>query len=317
MRSHQPFLRALWLTPGWADAQERGDTARAVRKFRLVALIAVISLPGCGAEGPSLGRDAPERVLSLTPSITDLIVALGERTRLVGRTRYDTVGLDGLPSVGGSLNPSLEVVAGLQPDLVIADLDVLDDRVAAIRRLGLRVERVRSATLADVRATIALLGEWLAIPARAESLWGAVADTLVAVRSDAANRERIRVFYAVWTSPPMSVGRGTFVADLIEIAGGENIFADTDVRWPTVSFEAVIERDPQIVILPTESAGPDPLNTLQQMAGWKLIPAIRRGRVQVVSSELFSRPGPRLGEAARQLFRILHGHSTETPNGPH
>jgi iron complex transport system substrate-binding protein len=281
----------------------------------LAAITVLTATPACGPERTSVGDTQVTRVLSLTPSVTDLMIALGERDRLVGRTRYDTTGLDDLPSVGGSLDPSLEVVAGLRPDLVIAGLEVLEDRVAAIQRLGIRVERVRAETLGDVGATLALLGKLLAIAPRADSLWQAIVDTIAAVRADYPDRERVRVFFAVCLFPPMSVGPGAFVDDLIEIAGGENIFSDAGARWPTVSIEAVVERDPQIVILPMEIAGPDPLDRLGQLAGWQLIPAVRKGDVVAVNSDIFSRPGPRVGEAARHLAVILHKDTSETPNG--
>ncbi len=251
-----------------------------------------------------------QRVVSTVPSVTDLIVAMGERERLVARTRYDQDALAQLPSVGGTFDPSLEIIATLEPDLVIVGLETRDDLVTdPLRRVGLRVERVRSASFEDLSETLTLLGNWFGAPDAARRLSDRISDSLNAVRLDYSESSLIPVMYVVSITPPMTAGGDTFISNVIEIAGGRNIFADAAVKWPPVGMESIFERDPEYLILPSARPDDDLLAELRRTPGWQDLGAVRGGRVFVVDRDLFSRPGPRLGEAARLLGTLLHPES--------
>ncbi len=139
----------------------------------------------------------------------------------------------------------------------------------------------------------------------AESLRLALDDSLAAVRARRLGRPRPAVFWLLWPQPPMTVGPGTFISDLIEIAGGRNVFADAGVNWPTVGLETVMARDPDVIVWPRPDAAVDGAALLGRLPGWRRLRAVRERRVVVVSSDLLSRPGPRLGEAASVLADAL------------
>lgn len=250
----------------------------------------------------------PERVISLLPSVTDLLVALGAQHRLVGRTDDDRDRrLSHLPSVGRGLTPNLETVTALRPELVITWPDeVSRSIVAQLNVLGIPTYSAAAQSLGDVTRTARRLGVLLGMEAAADSLVNALDAQLDAVRTAVAGRERPRVFYAVWNDPPMTAGPRTFIHELIRIGGGRNIFADARGLWPQVSLEEVVYRRPDVLILPRADNQPLDLERLRAAPGWRDIEAVRAGRIFVVNASLFNRPGPRVGEAARRLAGLLH-----------
>jgi iron complex transport system substrate-binding protein len=234
-----------------------------------------------------------------------MLVALGARDRLVARTDYDTdPTLAQLPSVGGGLNPSLERLIVLHPDLVIGWSG--DQSLDQLARRGGVVYRPQSQTLADVRCTILRLGRALRLEASADSLTRAIDGELDDVRRAVQGRPRPSVFYVVWFDPPMTAGPGTFIDELIDIAGGRNVFADASGLWPTVTLEGIVRRQPAVVIVPRGERGAERSARLRTTPGWRDLRAVRAGRVIEVDADLFNRPGPRVGKAARTLARLLH-----------
>lgn len=250
----------------------------------------------------------PDRVISLVPSATDLLVAMGAEHLLVARTADDEAPeLSHLPSVGRGLTPNLEAVAALRPDLVITWPDELSRSIVArLAALDVPAYAAESQTLADVTRTARRLGKLLGMDAAADSLAATLEAQLAAVRRAVAGRERPRVFYAIWTDPPMTTGPGTFIHELIHVAGGQNIFGDARGLWPQVSLEEVVYRRPDVIILPRTEDQPVDLERLRDAPGWQELEAVRSGRVFVVDAGVFNRPGARVGEAARRLAALLH-----------
>ena len=249
------------------------------------------------------------RVVSLVPSMTETIVALGERSRLVARTDYDLArDLASLPSVGGTIDPSLERILALRPDLVLVWQDSgLPPVKTRLEALGVRTEPVATSSLGDFRRSLARLGELLEVPERAARLVRAIHDSLDAVEAWVAQRPPVRVFYMVWPNPLVTTGAGTYVDSLITLAGGVNIFADAPTAWPTVTFEELLRRDPDVIVWPRRlDAGDTAAQALRSRPGWRRLRAIRGGRLVSVDVDLFNRPGPRVALAARTLARALH-----------
>ena len=265
-----------------------------------------IVLTDDGGATVQLARPAT-RVISLIPSVTDGILALGAGDRLVGRSTTDRVppDLEHLPVVGDGLNPSAEHVVAQRPELVVLWAgDKRNDlrhqlEAAGIAVLGLAVEDT-----ADAVRSITLLGKALALEARAESLAGAVRATMDSVHRASSAAARVRVFYVVGADPPLTVGPGTFIDQLLGIAGATNIFRDADTRWPSVSLEQVLARNPDVVILPSDAA-PGVTERLRALPGWRDLDALARDCVLLVDADLANRPGPRMGEAARAFARGL------------
>lgn len=247
------------------------------------------------------------RVFSVIPSLTETIAAL-EPTALVARTRFDRAPeFAHLPSLGASFQPSLEALAELRPDLVISWADpgqrTLSDRMEA---LGLPTYRADVQTTEGMRSHIRRLGALLGREHRAAALTASIDRGLARVAAAVRGRPPVSLYYAVWHDPPQTTGPGTFLHEMIEIAGGRNIFADAGRPWPQVSLEVILRRDPEALVLARQAADESPVRWLDE-AGWRDLEAVRRDRVLIVESDLFHRPGPRLADAARQLARFLHG----------
>jgi iron complex transport system substrate-binding protein len=254
--------------------------------------------------------EAPaRRIVSLVPSVTETIVALGEAKRLIARTDYDRgPAVDHLPSLGGGLDPSAEALVALDPDLVVGWSSARDGRLRSLlETAGIPFYAAAIEDTADVFRTFDRVGRLLAVEAGAEGLAGAVRDSLAAVAADRAPGPRPTVLYfTLLGGPPRTAGPGTFVAQLVEIAGGRAAFPELDERWPEVSLEAVVARQPDILVVPVDPGG-RPTAMLADRPGWRDLEAVREGRVVGVDVDLFTRPGPRLPQAARALQRALLG----------
>lgn len=252
--------------------------------------------------------ESPARIASLVPAVTDLILELGASDRLVVRTDHDHAPeLAALPAVGGGLTPSIEWLATQRPDLVIAWADAQGrSLVERLTGLGVPVYAARMESLSDVLATAERLGRMLALEARAGSFAAAFNGRLDSVRSAVEGAQRPGVLYLIGLDPPMAAGPGTFVDEMIGIAGGRNVFADAGRLWPLISLEEVLRRRPDVIIV--AEGGPDrpALEWLRDAAGWREVPAVRAGRVIEVDADLFNRPGPGLADAVRRLAEGLH-----------
>jgi iron complex transport system substrate-binding protein len=250
----------------------------------------------------------PRRILSLVPSATETIIALGAGDRLVGRTRYDRdTLLAGLPVVGGGLDPNLETIVGLAPELVVTWSS--DKRAETRHRLdaaGIPTLNLSLQDTTDAFRAITLLGDALDIPAHATRLLRQLRDSMSDTRRLAAAEERRRVFYVVYNDPPMTMGPATFIAQMLDLAGGENVFADAAMNWPTVSLEQIVRRDPDLVVLPVGEMPARTLDRLRTEPGWRDLRAVKRGCVVHVEADVVNRPGPNIARAAEQLRTAIH-----------
>ena len=255
----------------------------------------------------SLARPAA-RVVSLIPAQTEVIALLAGPSVLVARTQWDAdPALAHLPSTENALSPSVEWLAALQPDLVIAWPDqsarTVIERLEAI---GIPVYASAVETLADVDTMIARFGVLLGRERAADSLRARLHAELDAVRARVAGRTRPSVLYAVSIDPPMPATNATYLGELVELAGGHNVFGELRTLWPQVSLEEVVRRDPEVIIRPVEDPRQDVLALLRRRPGWRELRAVREGRVYAVDVNLLNRPGARLGGAAEVLARVIH-----------
>lgn len=259
---------------------------------------------------------SPMRVISLVPATTETIQALGAADRLIARTDFDRdPALADLPSVGPGLTPSVEWLVSLRPELVIAWPDTPDRDIAAqLARLGIPVYAARIETLDDVVSTIRRIGAALDLEPAADSLIAEIRAGLDEVRHAVAGRGRPVVFYVIGHEPPMTVGAGTFIHELIELVGGRNAFGDLN-GWPVVSLEEALRRRPDLVILPQGEGNVTP-GALAGRAGWRELDAVRNGAVHTVDAEEIHRPGPRVAEIARHLAGVIHPDAFHSPAEP-
>ena len=255
--------------------------------------------------GDTLPRDLdPRRIVSLNPATTELFFALGAGDRLVGRTQYDLYPAEALavPPLGGGMRPNVEAVLGARPDLVVLYAsDENRDAASRFRAAGVATLSLRVDLIAHFRRTVARLGQVLGDTARARVVVDSVDRTLARVRAATEGRQRQATFWKAWDSPVIAMGGGSFLSELVEIAGGRNIYGADPRPSLDVTIEDVVRRDPDAVL-----AGPESATRMRAAAAWQALRAVREGRVLVVDTTLVGRPGVRLGEAADHLARLLH-----------
>lgn len=246
------------------------------------------------------------RIVSTLPGLTDLFVSVGGTDRLVGRTRYD-IGPEvaHLTSVGGGLDPDLETLTVLEPDLVILWTDT-DARSmgARIGSLGIDVYSARVDGMGEFDRHARQLGQLAGLETEVDVLLADIAQTFANIEARVGDAPRPSVLYVIALDPPMVPGPGTFLDSLITVSGGQNVFADLEMAWPQVSLEAIVQRNPDYVVVAAQEGSQAPLSARQD--GWAQVGAVREGRVIEVDPNVFNRPGPRVGEAALTLARALH-----------
>ena len=243
------------------------------------------------------------RVVSLIPASTELLFAIGAGPAVVGRTEwcdYPPETAD-VPNLGAGINPNVEAVLSARPDLVILYNSAQHAGVASrLRALGVPAIRINTDALADVPRIGTLLGR-LTGHARGADSMSAVFDTaLAAATTDSDSARRPKVLLLVWEQPPMTIGRGSFLSELVERAGGENLFADVSTSSGPVSIEAVSVRDPHLIL--TTAAGPA---SFARRPEWQVVRAVRERRFLNVSGSEYDRPGPRSPSAIRALSQRL------------
>lgn len=278
----------------------------------LSALLSAQELAGQVRASDDLGReihlaDAPKRIVSLVPSVTEILFALGAGPAMAGRSTWDDQPpqVKSVPSVGAALRPDAERVLARDPDLVILYSGPDNARsVAEFERLEVPVLAIRIDDLDDLRRNILRLGELLRRDSAAASLWVSIENELMEVARATRDLPRTRVYYDVAWPPAITVGAGSYLDTLVSIAGGENIFRDLAAPSPQVSLEAIVARLPDLILVPESAAGV-PADVAAR-PGWSVIPAVREGRIRAVDAGLMHRLGPRIGRAARALAEVLH-----------
>jgi ABC-type Fe3+-hydroxamate transport system substrate-binding protein len=251
----------------------------------------------------------PQRIVSLVPVATEILFELGEGARVVGRSRFDDHPPEVLEvaSVGDAIRPSMEAILLREPDLVI--LVGGSDNAAAVRELselGVPNLVVRFNTLGDLETNVTRLGRLVGREQAAENLWSRIDSELEAVHAAVRGLERRRVYYDLGYPPAFTIGAGSYLDTLITIAGGTNVFHDLDVPAPRVSLEAILARDPDVVVRPVEDGVEAPLPQADSRPGWEHLRAVKAGAILRVPGNLVHRLGPRVGEAAWALAWALH-----------
>jgi iron complex transport system substrate-binding protein len=255
--------------------------------------------------GDTLRLPAPaRRVVSLIPATTELLFAIGADSAVVGRTSYCDypAAVKTVPDLGDGIKPSIEAVVSRRPDLVILYNSGQNAAVAGrLRELGIAAIRLNTDALRDVDRVAKLLGRLTGHQRGADSVVS-VFDTALAAATRPEGVRRPKVLLLVWEQPPMTIGRGSFLSELVERAGGQNLFADVTASSGVVSIEAVAARDPDLIFTTTE--GPSGFASQPE---WQVVPAVREHRFLRVSGSEFNRPSPRAPAAIRQLARRLSG----------
>jgi iron complex transport system substrate-binding protein len=300
------ILCALSVGCDSAPAVRAGETEGA-RPARAAADGSVSAIDDVGRE-VRLAHPA-QRLISLLPAGTETLFALGAGDRVVGRTRYDVdPRVAGLPSVGGGLDPSLEAILALRPDLVLAFETASTSKVRTrLEALGIPVYAIQTQDTADIFRNVRVLGHLVGREAAADSVQRAIRAQLDSVRASVPSGPRPRVLYVASVDPPMMAGARSYIAELLGAAGAAPVSPAVagEAFWPQISLEALIRQQPDVLMLPV---GEDPtasVDRLRAEPGWRDLRAVQEGRVAVVSADLMNRPGPNIGESARRMRQAL------------
>ena len=234
----------------------------------------------------------PTRIISLVPSASQTLLSLGAMDRMAGRTDFDTAAaMARLPSVGAGLHPNLEALVALEPDLVIRFAGESD--ATTPRRLdlmGIPYLTIQPNGIQDVRKIIADLGALTGHRARADSLLDLMDDTLAEIRDRVRGRPKVRVGYLLGGSPPWVAGPGSYIEELLGIAGGENVFSDLGGLFGPVNAEVFLAREIDVLLVAEGSEVAIPETNVPL---FRVSPGVEI-------------PGPNLADAALELARILH-----------
>lgn len=265
----------------------------------VIAAVAVPLAAACRAPSPSRPEAPSPRIVSLLPNATETLFALGLGDHVVGATRYcdRPEAARGVPRVGGILDVSIEAVIAARPDLVVGSPSVLQGHLAeTLTRLGTRLLPLTFESPEQVLSGIRAIGAATGRAVEAESLAARVEADLAALQSRADRDPRIRVLFVAGRSPLVVAGPGSFLGNLLDRMGVENVVPASAVAFPTWSLEQVLRADPDVVVNGAVEAGD--LAADLASAG---LPAARRGRVIRIPDEAVIRPGPEVARAALAL----------------
>jgi iron complex transport system substrate-binding protein len=261
------------------------------------------------------------RVVSLAPNLTEIVFAIGLEERLVGVTDYCNYPPQAasLESVGGPENPNIERIAKLRPDLVLATRSGGNrlPTVSSLETLGFSVFTSDPHSVEEMIRSAERIGELMGEPNAGSELAASLRSRVQDVASRLSDVPARRVLMVVWPEPLITIGRDTFIADALRIAGAQNVI-ELEQDWPNVSLEEVARQQPEYLIFASDHSRQTErqIAELRGRAGWRNLEAVREERV-IVLGEIVARPAPRLVDAIEQLARVLHPASfADAPPAP-
>jgi iron complex transport system substrate-binding protein len=304
--SHSTHLQEQALAPGAASR------ARAI----LCALLVCVCAWAC--EKPSVRHEIgvvddfgdtvsfdiqPKRIVSLAPATTEILFALGAANRVIGRSSYDVYPDSALrlADLGPGIRPNSEAVLAARPDLIL--LYASEDNRPATRRFrqsGIATLSIKMDHVSDFERVTLLLGRMLRDTVRSRLVVDSVMGTIHRVRKATASLTKPTVVWPLWEAPLIVVGAGSFMNELIEIAGGTNVYASNPAVSPPVAMEDILQKNPSILI--TTGEGEKRKRPQERWRSW----FSRPNAVVIVDTMLVGRPATRLGEAAVSLAKGLH-----------
>ncbi len=258
--------------------------------------------------GLTVTMQAPaRRVASLMSSTIDIMISLGAADRIAARTRYDTATVIAkAANVGGGIDPSVEVLVASRPDLFLAWKGQAGTAaVSRMRALGVPVYLVETKDTTALFATIRDVGALLGLSPRATAAANTLRSELRAAQTRTQTTPRVTAVYVISRSPVIISAATSYMAQLISVAGADNPFRDVQGEFPTMSLEAFIARDPDVLIVGRREAGGSQLVVLRELPGWRDLRAVKNGAVIEVDGEQWGRPTLRVGSLVRELAAEL------------
>ena len=303
---------------------------RVTAAFLLTALLvlSIIALSACGAgddtaspsASPSAGpitvtddsgatvtlAQPATRIVSLAPANTEIAYAIGAGDKMVAGTSYDDYPEEAksLPKIGDFANPSVEKIASFQPDLILAAGGIQDGLRSKFEKLGVQVYVVDPTTYEGVMASITEVGQLAGTSEEAQQVVDTMKQAQADVQGKVGSLDKATTFLEIYSEPLMTAGSGTFIDDMITIAGGQNIGAEAGSGFPNFSTEVLVQKDPVVYI--ADSGSMSKPGDISKRAGFSELTAVKDGRVYVIDDNLIARPGPRLAQGLQELAKMIH-----------
>jgi iron complex transport system substrate-binding protein len=251
---------------------------------------------------------APTRVVSLAPSITEMLFAIGLTDEIVGVTEF----CDYPPAARqkpkiGYAQPNIEAIVALEPGLVLAPRAFLRaDLLAKLEQLKIPTFVVDPESFEEIPSRIQTVGRILNRSSSADRVAMAMRQQITAIRNKLEGAARVRVLYVLNSQPLITVGPGSYIHQVIGVAGGSNIASQATVSYPHLNMEAVLKEDPEVIVFPIGQAeGISPAEQ-QQWQRWTSLSAVKQGRLYQIPADVLNRPGPRIVVGLEELARIIH-----------
>ncbi len=271
----------------------------------------------------------PQRIVSLAPSVTPILYEIGVGDKVVGLTEYDDYPYNftawfeagNMTKVGGFSTPSMEAIASVNPDIIFTT-NINEASIPNMRQLGYKVVVVGPTSIEGIYSTINLIGKATGAEASATSLVDSLKTQISNVESKIAAAQiadKPTVYYEVWydSSGVMSAGAASWINDVISKAGGINIFADETQEYPTTSSEVIVQKNPDVVLLPTGMGTGTPFyGSVEEVIarpGWSAISGIKNDRLYVIDQDLFSEPGMRVADQVEIVAKCLYPQIFTSP----
>jgi len=250
-----------------------------------------------------------KRIISLAPSITEILFALGLNEEIAAITNFCDYPEAALskPRIGGFVNPDTEKIVSLKPDLIIGIRD--GNRMDTVDRLndfGFPVYLIDPKGFDGVMGTIKNIGDVVGREKESRRMIKELVDKRENMITLTRSLSKPKVFFQVGDVPLITVGKGTLADDLIRLAGGRSISQNELVSYPSYSIETILAKAPEIIIMTSMESKKDHVNLVKRWQNWKSIPAVKMNAIHVIDSNLVDRPTPRIAEGLEAIVRIIH-----------
>lgn len=248
--------------------------------------------------------DIPEKVISLSPALTEILFALELDDKIVGTTNYCDYPEEAIntPKVGDFSSPNFEVIVDSEPDLIFVAAGIQMDLIDRFEELGLQVICLDAETIDEVMVNINFIGEIMGTEEKATEITEDMEKRVAEVKNKVSGLEKPLIFFEVWDEPLTSAGPGTFIDNLVELAGGLNMTNDAKTRYPQISFEIVVDQDPDIYIAVNHQREVE----IIERPGYDDLKAVKTGKVFTIEDDWVTLPGPRIILGLEEMAFLLH-----------
>jgi len=286
----------------------------------ILFLCLLLTIYGCGTSDTkpvekgktftdALGREVkisspPQKVISLSPAITEILFALELDEKIIGTTEYCDYPEEAKnkPKMGNFENPNFELIVDSEPDLVFIAAGIQTSLIEKFNELNIKVFCLDAETVEQVISNIELAGQIMDANDKAKALSSKMKEKLSTIQEKIQGQEKPLVFFEIWDDPLMSAGPGTFINNLIELAGGINLAKDAATRYPQINFEVLVDKNPDIYIAINHQRK----NDITNRPNFQSLKAIQEGKIYTIEDDLVTLPGPRIIMGLEEMAKIIH-----------